>query len=410
MSRRPFVGLVVAEACSVTGSRLAQIAVPWLVLTLTGSATWTGVAGFVEMLPYVVGKALGGPIIDRLGAKRVAVWCDSASVPLIGAIPLLHAVGHLGIAAILVIAALVGTVRGPADGAKSALVPSVARHAGLPLERVTGVIGTVERLGSSLGAAFAGALIAAIGAAPALAVNAVALGLSALLITTTSPTVPTSPEEEPYLTALRGGWDFLRADTVLVGISMMVALTNLLDQAYSAVLIPVWAKETGHSVGTVGLLFAVWSAASVCGAVVAAFTGERLPRLPVYLIAFLIAGLPRFAVLAGGADIAAVLAVLVVGGFASGFINPILSAVVFERIPERLVGRVSTLNTALCWSLIPFGGLLGGVLINTGGVRAALWIIGVAYFVVTLLPLVHHGFRAFSTRPAPQTDRALTHT
>ncbi|GAB3578649.1 MFS transporter [Calidifontibacter terrae] len=399
MSRRPFVGLVIAEACSVTGSRLAQIAVPWLVLTLTGSATWTGAAGFVEMLPYVVGKALGGPIIDRIGAKRVAVWCDSMSVPLIGAIPLVHATGHLGLPLISFIAALVGTVRGPADGAKSALVPAVARDGGLPLERVTGVLGTVERLGSSLGAAFAGALIAAIGAAPALALDAVALALSALLVARTVPAAEPATTHEPYAAALRGGWRFLRTDAVLVGISTMVALTNLLDQAYSAVLLPVWARETGHSVGTVGLLFAVWSAASVGGAIIAALTGERLPRLPVYLVAFLFAGLPRFAALGSGAGLPIVLGVLVIGGFASGFINPILSAVVFERIPDHLLGRVSTLNTALCWSLIPFGGLLGGQLINTGGVRSALWVVGVAYFAVTLLPLVHHGFRGFSSRP-----------
>lgn len=399
MSRRPFLGLVVAETCSITGSRLAQIAVPWLVLTLTGSATWTGAAGFAEMLPYVVMKALGGPVIDRVGAKRVAVWCDGASVPLIGAIPLLHATGHLNIAAILTVAVLVGTVRGPADGAKSSLVPAVARQGRLPLERVTGVLGTVERLGSSLGAAFAGALIAAIGPAPALAVDAVALGLSALLVGTTVPAAdPFTEAHEPYGKALREGWSFLRTDAVLVGISTMVALTNLLDQAYSAVLVPVWAKDTHHSIGTVGLLFAVWSAASVGGAIVAALTGERLPRLPVYLIAFLLGGLPRFAVLGSEAGVPLVLAVLVVGGFACGFVNPILSAVIFERIPERLVGRVSTLNTALCWSLIPFGGLLGGVLISTSGVRVALWAVGIAYFLVTLLPLVHHGFREFGVR------------
>lgn len=80
MSRRPFMGLTVAEAFSVTGSRLTQIAVPWLVLAMTHSPTWTGIAGFCTMLPYVAAKALGGPLTDRLGAKRVAVTADSLSV------------------------------------------------------------------------------------------------------------------------------------------------------------------------------------------------------------------------------------------------------------------------------------------------------------------------------------------
>ena len=55
------------------------------------------------------------------------------------------------------------------------------------------------------------------------------------------------------------------------------------------------------------------------------------------------------------------------GGFASGFLNPILGAVIYERIPTPLMGRVTSLNTALCWSLMPFGGLLGGVLVQAIG-------------------------------------------
>ena len=37
----------------------------------------------------------------------------------------------------------------------------------------------------------------------------------------------------------------------------MVAVTNLVDQAYSAVLAPVWAQESGAGVAVLGSLFAV---------------------------------------------------------------------------------------------------------------------------------------------------------
>ena len=58
---------------------------------------------------------------------------------------------------------------------------------------------------------------------------------------------------------------------------------------------------------------------------------------------------------------------MTVSGFAAGFINPVLGAVIFERIPEPLVGRVSSLSTAMCFALIPFGGLVGGVLMVMPG-------------------------------------------
>jgi len=37
-----------------------MIAIPWFVLTTTGSAALTGVVAFAEMAPYLVAKALGG--------------------------------------------------------------------------------------------------------------------------------------------------------------------------------------------------------------------------------------------------------------------------------------------------------------------------------------------------------------
>ena len=42
MSRRPLGGLLVANAISLTGTRISMIALPWFVLTTTGSAAQTG--------------------------------------------------------------------------------------------------------------------------------------------------------------------------------------------------------------------------------------------------------------------------------------------------------------------------------------------------------------------------------
>lgn len=405
-SRRSFAALAVAETFSISGTRLSQIAVPWLVLTTTGSAVWTGVVGFAEMLPYVVAKALGGPIVDRIGAKAVAVTADSCSVLIVGLIPLLHWLGMLQLGWLIPIAALMGAVRGPSDGAKSALVPVVAEEGAIPLERITGVVGAIERLGGTIGAAAAGAVVAVIGAPQALLVNAVTFVVAAVCISRGVPgakiqqtQVDSANAGSSYKKELVEGWRFLRGDSVLVGITVMVAMTNLLDQAWTAVLLPVWAHDTGRGAGAIGLVLAAMSGPSVLGALVAAVVGERLPRLLIYVGGFLLAGLPRFTVFAFDVPLPALVTVLATCGFASGFINPILGAVIFERIPRPLVGRVSALSTSLCWALIPFGGLLGGVLSAFIGWRAATLSVGVAYFLVTLMPLLRKSFREFKKRP-----------
>ena len=137
------------------------------------------------------------------------------------------------------------------------------------------------------------------------------------------------------------------------------------------------------------------------GALCAATWGERLPRFKIYLLAFLVTGAPRFAVMAFDVPLWWVLAVGVAGGFASGFINPILGAVKYERIPAALVGRVSSLTTAMCFALMPLGGLLGGLLVSGWGLTTAMLAIGAAYFVVTMAPAFDPRWREMDDRPAP---------
>jgi MFS family permease len=195
---------------------------------------------------------------------------------------------------------------------------------------------------------------------------------------------------------------------VLLGIAVMVALTNLLDLAYAAVLVPVWAEQTTGSAATVGLVFAVFGGAAALGSVCAAAWAARLPRYRTYLIAFLVCGAPRFVVFALDVPIAVVLGVCVAGGFASGFLNPILGAVIYERIPEPLMGRVTSLTTAMCFALMPFGGILGGLLIAGLGLAPALVVVGAAYFLVTMLPAVDPRWREMDVRPSgrePGADR-----
>ena len=369
---RPLVGWLAAEGVSLTGTRISMIAIPWFVLTTTGSATQTGLVAFVELTPMVALKVLGGPVIDRLGPRRVAVTCDLGSAAAVGLIPLLHLTGRLSFPALLALVGLAGALRGPGDSAKYALVPSITESAAVPTERVTGLQGSVERTAATLGAAAGGVLIAAIGPANALVVDAASFLVSAAVLAwATAGLVPAQTrlesieveESVSYREQLAQGWRFLRRDPLLLSLSLMVALTNLLDLGWVAVLLPVWAQDAGRGTAGIGLVLATFAGASILGSLLAAGWGERLPRYRVYVVAFAIVGPPRFGAFALEAPMWTVLTVLAVGGFSSGFLNPILGAASFERIPAGLVGRVSSLSAAMAYALMPFGGLLAGVMV-----------------------------------------------
>jgi MFS family permease len=407
-ARTPLWGYLTAMAVSVTGTRVSMIAIPWFVLTTTGSATRTGLVAFAEMAPLVLLQFLAGPLIDRLGARRVTLVCGSASVVVVGAIPVLHALDLLTFPALLVLVALAGSLRGPGDAAGHAMLPLVVEHAHLPMERVTGLTGAVERTASMAGAALAGGLVALVGPTNALLVDAVSFGVAAVVLglTTrmmrrpaadTADTEPATPSS--YAGELRDGWSYMRRDPILMGIGVMVAITNLLDQAWSVVLVPVWVLDNGYGVEVVGLLGATFGGAAILGSVAAATWAERLPRYRVYLVCFLVCGAPRFVVLAFGFPLWAVLVVGVVGGCAAGFLNPVLGAVLFDRIPAPLMGRVTSMNLAMSWSLIPFGGILGGVAVAALGISPALLLIGAAYLVTTMAPAVQPRWKDMDRRP-----------
>jgi len=399
-----FYALLIAEAFSISGTMLSSMAIPWLVLTITGSPVLTGLVAMTEMIPYVIAKVLGGPLIDRIGAKKIAVFCDTFSVMIIALIPLLHWMDKLSMPILFPVVFLMGLLRGPADAAKSSLVPDIAELTKMPLERLTGMAGAIQRLASTIGTAGAGALIALMGPSQALAINAIGFTFSALIIAIGIPLISpakhiqTEGKITSYVKELLEGWHFLRKDVVLVSIVLMVAAINLLDQAFFVVMMPVWAKTNAYGTEMLGIVLAAFSGSSVVGSIIASFIGSRMPRLPVYVIAFLLTGFPRFLVFALSAPLPMVFMTLSIAGLAAGFINPILFAVLFERTPKAMTGRVMSIFQAACFALLPFGGLLGGTLVSFSGLSNTFMAIGVIYLILTLSPLTIKGFRDFGKR------------
>ncbi|MEV4924248.1 MFS transporter [Streptomyces roseoverticillatus] len=401
-SIRPLAGVLGATAVSLTGTRVSAIALPWFVLVTTGSAAQTGLVAFCEMTPYVLVKMFTGPLVDRVGPRVISWSADSLSAVAAALIPALHAFGLLPFWLLLTLVAVIGAVRGPGDLAKEIMVPEAAERSRVPLERATGLSGVTERLASTVGPAAGGALVALLGPMAGIVVNAVSFALGSLVIALVLPrgmgrAVPpenespdgpdgdTASEPAGYWRRFGEGFTFLRGEPLLLTVIVMVGITNLLDAGFAAVLVPVWAERSGDGPAVIGLTSSAAGVAAVCGSLVAAALAHRMRRRPVFFAGFLLAGAPRFVVLACDAPLWAVLAVFAVGGFGGGFLNPILGAVSFERVPRGLLGRVRALGDSLAWAGIPLGGLLAGLAVTSAGLAPVLLAGGALYFLTTNL-------------------------
>ena len=400
--KRSFVGLMVAEGISVFGSRMTFVALPWLALVTTGSATRTGVVAFAEMLPYVLVSAVGGPLVDRLGARRTSIAMDTASLAVVGGIPVLfHTIG-LGYPTLVGLVALAGLVRGLGDTGKRVMFPRAVADAGVAMTRATSIHDGLSRAATLIGAPLAGVLIAATDAPTVLIADAATFGVAALLVALLVRVTGPAPEPEPdtYRAQLLEGIAFVRRDKLVLGIVLMLFVTNLLDQAFATVFVPVWARDVFGSPLGLGVTSASFATGAVIGNLVYTALATRLPRYLTFAVGFLIGGAPRFLALGLGAPVWTIAAVGFAAGLGLAAVNPILGAVSYERVPERLIARVMGLSVALGWAGIPLGSLLGGLSADRLGIRWALLLGAAAYLAATLLPFTSKVWREMDSPPA----------
>lgn len=422
--RAPLVGLLTAELVSLVGSRMSMVALPWFTLVTTGSATRTGLVAFAEMLPYVLACGLGGPLLDRIGARRVSVLADLASAGALVAVPLLYRLDRLPFGTLLALIAAVGLLRGFGDTAKRVVFPETVTASGMALTRATALHDGLSRLATLLGAAFAGILIAALDATTVLALDAASFLVAAVVVAAVVPTrvrpapdPDRAPATDPgsgartasvdrlgaarrYLASLAEGLHFLRREPLAGAVTLLLFVTNLADAGYTSVLAPLWAREVAGTPTALGVLSASFATGAVLGNVVFTAVAPRVPRFAVFTVGFLIAGAPRFVALAAVDRLWAVYLVSFVAGLSIAAINPILGAVIYERVPEELRARVLGPAHAISWAGIPLGGLLAGWAAAGLALPVACLLFGGAYLLVTLMPFVAPAWRELDRPPS----------
>jgi predicted MFS family arabinose efflux permease len=112
-------------------------------------------------------------------------------------VPLLHLAGILEFWQLVVLVFVLSSVNAQGDTARYALVPFLAERARMPIERANGADRAIVRLGQVIGPILGGILIAAIGAANVLFVDAATFAISAIQVkrggANSSPSSNTAP-------------------------------------------------------------------------------------------------------------------------------------------------------------------------------------------------------------------------
>ncbi|MFJ5710275.1 MFS transporter [Streptomyces sp. NPDC093105] len=399
--RKPLLTVLTANAISIAGNSLTLIGVPWFALETTGSPGKAGFVAFCAALPVVLSAVAGGPVVDRIGRRRVAIASDLVCAVALAAIPLLHHTGLLSYGLLCVLMGVSGLFHAPGETARYVMVPDLAARAGTPLARATSLFDAVNRGARMGGAALGGVLVAVVGADSVLLLDAVTFGTSAVLtavglrrVAAAAPRrdgPPLSPAR--YRADLREGYAYLFGDRLMLGIMLMVMVTNGLSLSWSSVLLPLHAREHLGGPATQGLLVAVFAGCALAGALLYGAVGHRFRRRGVFTVGFLAAGAPMFVVAATTETVVPLLVAAVAAGLGAGVLNPILGTVMYERVPEELRSRVAGASTAGVLMATPLGGLVTGLVVERAGLTGTLLGVGALYFLVTLAPAVFPAWR-----------------
>ncbi|HEY0448665.1 MFS transporter [Actinophytocola sp.] len=402
--RGRFVALFVADVVSVLGTRVSMLAIPWLVLVTTGSPAKMGLVAGAEMLPYVVSGVLAAPLADRFGIRRTTIVTDAGSALAMAGIA---AVPTLGFGALLLLVAVAGAMRGLGDRVKHVMLRPLAEEAGIKVIRVTAAYEGFSRTAMLVGSAVGGLFIAWFGPLGAIWVDAASFALCALVVATLvrlpAEAIPKQAPEtrESYVVALRGGFRILWNDSLLPSMIVMLFALNMFNQASIAVFIPVWVEEVVHTPEALGLLLGTFAAGAVLGSIVFTAIAPKLPMYQTFMLGALLAGAPRLLILGLTHELALVCTVAFLSGLAMSAVNPVIGAMLYERVPPELQTRAFGVCTAITFTGIPIGGVLGGLAVAGFGLNTAILVAGTLCLVATAAPWLWSRSRRPAAAPKP---------
>ena len=405
--------LWLGQGLSLLGDQFYLIALPWLVLRISGDPVVLGTVLALAGLPRAFFMLVGGALTDRFSARRIMLLSDIARLILTSGLAVLVLANTIELWLIYLFAQLFGTVAGffiPASNAiMPQLVPSEKLQAGNAIFQGT------AQLSLFLGPVIAGGLIAlfsspateAAKSAPGLLGIAVAFGVDALTFLVSVVTLwlmnvdrlqhPLGqPGKAPNVfTAIKAGLNYAMHDPVLRVLGVLIAALNCLFLGPTLVGIPVLADQLPGGAAALGLMLSAQGGGTLLGIIAAG--AARRPKALGLIVSATVAGFGLGLMALGfvTSTLAAAVILLIVG-IGCGYVNVFIITFLQRRAPQEMLGRLMSLVMFASVGLIPISQAVSGVLIKlsfTGLFVGA----GSVMIVIALWTMVSSAMRMISS-------------
>jgi MFS family permease len=383
ISSRSLLALLGGELVSRLGSQLTYLALPWFVLVTTGSPTRMGLVFAVQLAPMALLGIPAGSVVQRLGPKRSMLVADAARAPIVALVPFLNAVGGLTFPLILVVAALLGAFSCAYFTCQRLILPAVVGEDEQRLAQANSLVEGTTNVTNLLGPALAGILIALMGAANVMWLDALSFALAFVLIGLFVDAGHDVNGEDGDAGGVWAGLAYLRRDLLVARVSLSSLTFGFLFPMLAASLPVLAFEQYDHNPRVAGLLFAVIGGGQVVGSVLAFRFVTRMPGMRLAAIAAFFTAAPLW-LLVPHASLAVVGGALAICGASVPIINAPYLGMLSVRVPRSLRGKVLQSLITINQLAGPIGYVVAGTLFVAIGLHGTYALIA---FLATLASL-----------------------
>jgi MFS family permease len=374
----------IAQAVSLPGTWMQNLALPWLAYTLTGSPFLLGLVGAVQFLPVMLLSLFAGALTDRL-VKTQVVFVTQTILALGSAVLAALVFTHTATYPVLLVVALVLGLANTLDmPARMAMVGEVVGKD--LLMNAVALNSSLFNAARIVGPALAGLVMGAWGIGWCFALNSLSF-VPLLFVLGRLPRVPPSERAEAAADlwrTVKEGVRFVWGEKDLRNVLAAVGVMGILGFNFS-VLLPVLVKQTlGQGETAYGLLMSFMGVGSLTAALTIAARSHRGPRKSLLLVMPLVTG-ALFIALAFAPWFALIAGLMVLVGFSNVAFFTTANSYLQVNSPPEYRGRVISFYSLLFGGTAPIGSLLAGGLVEVGGPSLGFLATGIGLVVCFLV-------------------------
>ncbi|WP_188455981.1 MFS transporter [Virgibacillus oceani] len=359
---------------SFFGDQIYLIAIPLIVLAITGSPLSMGIAAALERLPVLL-QPITGILSDRFNRKNLLLLCDFGRSLIVGLIGGLFIMEQLEMWQLYSGALLIGLLSQIYNTSQFASVPSLVRRKDLHVVNSinTGIFNTAVLIAPGLG----GIIISLYNPGYALLVNSLSFLISFLAILSITITIsPLKKDKRNVVGDIKEGFQFV-INTKPILFTNLAMLASAFGTTLFLTMMVFHLKDTIQlTTNQIGWLLSIGGIGAICGALVTNFLRKRFSYQRILFLASFAGG--TSIVLFSFANTYEALVLLnAMGTVAAAMMNPCIVTIRQTLTPDYLLGRVQATSRFMTGILLPFAAFLAGITAGVFGTNTTILIGGV---------------------------------